>query len=452
MPQENPSTRSEWPPAKKAIFASLTILLIFASVEAGLRGAGRILLSELVNANPYASTVTTSGELRILCLGDDFTEGIGTDRRNLSYPAQLARILAAGDSTSTVINDGNRTILDGPGGETPTTATPFDFITRSAPGRGSNELLRDLPHRLEAIRPSVVLVLTGRTNEGYSLDSTDFINFRLNRLRIYKGMKIALSRLRALLPRDSLPRILLEPTSIGQAGDRERDMFLAAVYEEDLRRISRICHAYGATPVLLSYPAELVAGLRKGHAELVRRVAGEEKAITVDHFSLWKRYRATYGDAAIFSLDRLHPNGFGYGLMARDIATALDDAGLVPRGSPPRHEIDALLMNLRIEAVAHATDPHTRALLLYERGETDEALALLALLHRQHPENTTVSLELGTLYELLGEKPSARATYRATFEALSDPESSALVKSRLDNLDRLDELRRREARKRTGAY
>ncbi|MAE69195.1 MAG: hypothetical protein CME06_01865 [Gemmatimonadetes bacterium] len=435
--------RNEWPLVKKAVFALFTILLVFATAEAGLRAASRIVRSGHASANPYAGAPIAHEELRILCLGDGFTEGAGTNRRHLSYPEQLARILATTDSTSTVLDESDRPFVEAPKDGIPTTETDFDFIVRAARGRGSNELLRELPRLLETIRPSLVLVLTGSTNEGYALDSTDFINFRLSRLRVYKGLKIALNRLRALVPRDSLPRLLREPASSGRAGDLQREKLLATVFEEDLRGIARICRAAGVTPVLQSYPNELVAGLRKGHAELVRRVAAEEKAIAVDHFSRWKSYRAKYGEAAIFSLDRVHPNGFGYGLMARDIAFALDDAGLVPRGIPSGGEVDALLSNLRNEAVARANNPHTRALLLYERGEIDEALALLVSLHRKQPANTAVSLELGTLYELLGHRSSVRRTYRATLDALPGSESGGLVKRRLDELDRLEELQRR---------
>jgi len=96
--------------------------------------------------NPYERNhdfkPATEGGLRILCIGDSFTFGVGAPEGE-SYPDHLQRML--GDS-GTVINTG-------------------------WPGANSAMLLKKLPQWLEQYRPDYVFVLAGRNNTYNSTDS-----------------------------------------------------------------------------------------------------------------------------------------------------------------------------------------------------------------------------------------------------------------------------------------
>ncbi len=77
------------------------------------------------------------GDLRVLCVGDSFTFGLGAPSQQ-SYPAQLERML-------------NRTY----------TNRHFVVINRGHPGQNSWEMLQALPKNIADTAPDTVMLLTG---------------------------------------------------------------------------------------------------------------------------------------------------------------------------------------------------------------------------------------------------------------------------------------------------
>jgi lysophospholipase L1-like esterase len=121
----------------------------------------------------------------ILCLGDSFTEGAGTDRNN-SYPKQLEKILLK-----------NITGVD------------INIINGARGGNSSSLLLKYLPGELLRYSPDIVIVMIGCNNvwnfqdssyfiinkkSGYSIKSLDSL---LTNLRTYKMLKIAYLNIKA---------------------------------------------------------------------------------------------------------------------------------------------------------------------------------------------------------------------------------------------------------------
>ena len=81
---------------------------------------------------------------RVVCLGDSFTYGLGASSAAMSYPNQLAQLLASASPTSR-----------------------WDVVNLGWPGMTSQDALKQLPELLERIHPSSVVLMIG-TNDRWN--------------------------------------------------------------------------------------------------------------------------------------------------------------------------------------------------------------------------------------------------------------------------------------------
>ncbi|MBU1043630.1 MAG: hypothetical protein KJ915_04435 [Candidatus Omnitrophica bacterium] len=121
---------------KKPVLIIFGIILSFVILETGLRFAAWIAQSNLNH-----SSFSDNKKLKILCLGDSYTYGLGVER-DQAYPAQLELLLKAKleKDKVEVINAGR------PGMNTPLLANNFDSL-------------------LDTYRPDIVLVMIGTNDE-----------------------------------------------------------------------------------------------------------------------------------------------------------------------------------------------------------------------------------------------------------------------------------------------
>lgn len=126
------------PPGLMAARAALVVggLLLGAAVaEGSLRLAGASYWCWRLGAARSAA----DGAVRVLCIGDSFTFGVGSSAGR-SYPEQLEAVL-------------QRRLKQ-----------PVDVVNDGVPSYNSSQVLRRLPHALARARPSVVVALVGLNN------------------------------------------------------------------------------------------------------------------------------------------------------------------------------------------------------------------------------------------------------------------------------------------------
>ncbi len=126
------------PPGLMAARAALVVggLLLGAAVaEGSLRLAGASYWWWRLGAARSAA----DGAVRVLCIGDSFTFGVGSSAGR-SYPEQLKAIL-------------QRRLKQ-----------PVDVVNDGVPSYNSSQVLRRLPHALARARPCVVVALVGLNN------------------------------------------------------------------------------------------------------------------------------------------------------------------------------------------------------------------------------------------------------------------------------------------------
>ncbi len=174
---------------RNLIFISLPSIFIFLLIfELFLRVGGWVYLWQR-HPETYKKAMSygQQNKFTILCLGDSFTEGAGTDRNN-SYPKQLEKILLKN------ITGVNINIINGGRG-----------------GNSSSLLLKYLPVDLLRYNPDIVLIMIGCNNVWNFQDSSYFIinkkggyliqnlDSLLTNLRTYKMLKLAYFNTKAFL-------------------------------------------------------------------------------------------------------------------------------------------------------------------------------------------------------------------------------------------------------------
>jgi len=153
-----PSRLKKW--LGRGALVLLGCVAALALVEVALRAAGRIYRSRQEAVSGV--TLEHDGTIRILCLGESTTAGLGQGKE--AYPNQLERILnarAAGEAAFRVINGG-------------VIATTSDVI------------LARLPEHLDKLNPHIVVAMMG-INDGHLIDP----GFQVGgRLRVWKLAKM----------------------------------------------------------------------------------------------------------------------------------------------------------------------------------------------------------------------------------------------------------------------
>ena len=120
---------------QKILLILCALIVIFLSLEISLRVAGFLYYFYKINNK----TLNFSGKntIRILCLGDSFTFGVGAENGN-DYPRQLERLL-------------NENCQD----------KKFIVYNRGIPGQNSSMVLKRLVHNINTYRPDTILLLIG---------------------------------------------------------------------------------------------------------------------------------------------------------------------------------------------------------------------------------------------------------------------------------------------------
>jgi lysophospholipase L1-like esterase len=155
---------------KYKIFFILSVLAAIFLLEISLRFAGYIYYRMKI---PYQEEITENdrGGIRILCLGDSVTFGLGAERGR-DYPAQLERILNEGHPYK-----------------------KFVVYNQGYPGRNSSQILKYLEENIEKYKPNIIVLLAGNNNRFNLVDS----NYHLFEDGVYGKLKMLSSRLDILL-------------------------------------------------------------------------------------------------------------------------------------------------------------------------------------------------------------------------------------------------------------
>ncbi len=158
---------------QKILLILCALIVIFLSLEISLRVAGFLYYFYKINNK----TLNFSGKntIRILCLGDSFTFGVGAENGN-DYPRQLERLL-------------NENCQD----------KKFIVYNRGIPGQNSSMVLKRLVHNINTYRPDTILLLIGSNNRTVLEDSNYYLCKKAETGKIinfFLKLDIALSKLR----------------------------------------------------------------------------------------------------------------------------------------------------------------------------------------------------------------------------------------------------------------
>lgn len=163
------------------VFFGLCVFLLLSEVS--LRIAGNIYYGyRIKNASPH---LDNRNEIRILCIGDSFTFGIGAPK-GFSYPEQLEKMLNADGAD-----------------------LKFIVYNGAIPGYNSSQLSRHFEEFMQKFNPDIVAVMIGINNKNVPLESNYFLfsnggiknqiykfDYFLSRLRSYKLLKFAIGKLK----------------------------------------------------------------------------------------------------------------------------------------------------------------------------------------------------------------------------------------------------------------
>ncbi|MCM2266914.1 MAG: GDSL-type esterase/lipase family protein [Elusimicrobiales bacterium] len=234
---------------RSAGLAALSVAGGLLLAEGGLRLYGNWYRAARASAAP-------AGGVKLLCVGDSFTYGLGA-RPGEDYPAQLQRRLDA---------------AYGPGA--------YSVINAGVPGQNSSELADSLGPLLEEHAPGFVLVLTGANN--YAVRNSHFFLFApgevsflrltalradalFSRLKVYRffrlGGRALAARLAALTyrPRPCAPASAAALTHAAKAFDRHEFKKAAAVLEQALAVDGACAELHFQTGKMLFYFRDLPA-------------------------------------------------------------------------------------------------------------------------------------------------------------------------------------------------
>lgn len=128
------------------------IMVSLVALESGLRLVGWIYVTQRQRADSasHFENIKSKGNFTIVCLGDSYTFGVGTDARN-SYPRQLRRLLQdKGRGDVKVIEAGEC-------------------------GFNSSQSLKKMRRYIDEYRPDMFVILTGMSNCWNFKDSSYFI-------------------------------------------------------------------------------------------------------------------------------------------------------------------------------------------------------------------------------------------------------------------------------------
>ena len=387
---------------RKALYATLSLLLVAAAFEAVPRAGGWVLLQRVRNA-----TDTGDEDLRVLCVGDSYTYGMGTMPSLYSWPRQLEGLLRERNP-----------------------ALEASVRNAGLPGRSSGEILADLPDLLDETRPHVVCVLVGLNNiwkfREPKWPAVSFLDPTRNRLRhlwVYRFLHWTLSRLAphswltgARSTPEKQPRpepVVAKPYRPGQAGlirglrgPREvgssaPETLRRAAYHQlrsDMASMASQVSTKGAVLVIATYPEGRSPPKRgRGGPELLETV---QKEIAARHSLPVANVRPAFtaakekvGRDRLISPDGSHPSGEGYSVVAevvygavleacRQLSSPIVLAPPPPQSNPRAPDFDSSVAQAELHRWSKSARTKNRsllwlvdALMLADAGRLDEAIA-----------------------------------------------------------------------------
>lgn len=275
--------------------AGRAALVVFGAVVLPL-----LLLEALLRIAPAfverdRSGALGAGALRVACIGDSFTFGVYFPAAD-SYPSRLqARLDAAlGPDRFTVVPAGR-------------------------PGRPTGEMRSLLPELLARVRPDFVVVLGGLNDRWNHAFASAPVQFLADHSRLFKAFRVWLAA-RATAPLDDdVPRAgdpMEGAITIDDATVRER-------VGANLRAIAVAIRESGATPILLTYPADFAGFVAPNAA--IRAAAAATSTRLVDLVSLFGREQAARPERELLIPGDHHPYPEGYELIAGAVADAIGE-------------------------------------------------------------------------------------------------------------------------------
>ena len=363
---------------RKLGFGFLACGVVFAALELGLRAAGRGLALHTWGG-------MESGDVRVLCVGDSNTYGIGTTPAVYSWPRQLEVAMQTQNPDISVV-----------------------VYNRGLPGMSSTDILRFLPAYLEETRPRVVCMQVGANNtwnlRGASVNTTGSVGPAGKWLRysqVYRAMTIVIGRLQSghrVSPSrfPAWPRTPDQSPAEIQIGQVRTD-FSAGLdrLEVDGAEIARLCDDAGASLVLVTYPNMFSA------SERMRKTAANHGLVLLDVAPSFRDAPASsdrWWESGLISADGSHPNRHGYALIARDVfrglVPVLNAQGVIIKG-PGNDEIgatesegfsDAEESFKKLHQDASLMETTIAALALADAGRTTEAIERLESRLQGHGE------------------------------------------------------------------
>lgn len=314
----------------KILFSTLLTLLL---LEVVFRFAGWAILSRMDSGGER-------GEIKILCLGDSFTYGVGAKREN-SYPMQLQRILEKKDGCSAKV------------------------INRGIPGMNTSLIRENLEENLLKFNPDIVIVMAGVNNSwnqaGVSgitgeRNLTDYIKEVIYRLKTYKLARLFIYNIQfkrkyskstsslpaqydfersfkekgqAFASRKTVSEGGIETTINYKPGNNpvNSGMFIM-ILKNDYKEINRIISRHGANLVIMTYPNKGVGHITALNSYL-RDISRENENVLIDNENYFLKNISKEDYPKYFQKTGGHPNDAGYGIMAKSVETSVYSAAYI---------------------------------------------------------------------------------------------------------------------------
>ena len=300
--------------AQRLLLVTFGLVLAAVALEGLLRLAAAILPQRLQRAVTRQERPPEPGEVRILCVGDSHTYGVGVAPEE-SYPAQLEQVLRARGVRARVVNAG-------------------------VPGQNSGQVREQLQAKLDEYHPQVVVIWVGANNQWLPLDDAGAPAPRwTDGIRLFRLARLLFSRIEGVsgdFRRDLDVANANHGETTQQLGTGKRQLrsveVTADITKQDLGPIVAQIRAAGATPVLLTYPVTLGPLLAAIDGAIVAAGAAD-KVRVVDLRVMARRHLPRVGGLL---LPDMHPAPRMYRAIGWEIARAFVRDGIVPPpGTPP---------------------------------------------------------------------------------------------------------------------
>lgn len=297
--------KTPWP--KKIVFILLTLVILSALAEVGLR-----LVKKAVSPAPTASKSGQSecGSITFLCIGDSMTFGLGAPSEK-SYPMQMPFFW-----------------------EIAFKGIPVKVFNIGTAGQNTSEEFRKTRYHIETRqgpKPDYALILIGINNR-WNLHEASFWDWdkgaKKENYLDYLGSKFQLSKFfklaelnaseqaaRAKDTHGSEYRVMLQEHGWDMFFDSFEDELLSGWIERDLLEMAKYLRGRNIEPIFLTYHYE-----RWGHLnDIIRASAKKAGAKLID----LEKPKEFYIRQNMLAKDYFHFNAKGYRAMARRIVEAI---------------------------------------------------------------------------------------------------------------------------------